>query len=138
LEVFVAVDPIEERLGALEFRLTRCLYRLAVPLLSGLAVVDVRGDPAGAPASLGVGWSSLDRQPVLDPLLLAAGVHGHGLVAQLFEPAGYGLAARARLGAVHDDRGIHVREKYGRQGVDVARWDVDGARKVGVGIEADT
>src|SRR5215510_1843868 len=86
--------------------------------------------------SLGLGEDPLHRQPVLDPLLLAAHVHGHGRVAELLEPAGHRLAARARLRAVHDDRPSLVREEDGREGVDVARRDVERSGKVGVGVEA--
>jgi hypothetical protein len=52
---------------------------------------------------------------VLDPVLLAAGVHRHGRVAELLEPTCDSVGAAARTGAVDDDDGGPVWEERRRE-----------------------
>ena len=85
-------------------------------------------------SSVGVG--PFDGQTVFDPVLLAAGVDGHRCVAELLEPSGDGVAARARPGAVHDDRGLPVRQERRGEAVHMSWGEVEGAGKVSVGVVA--
>ena len=92
----------------------------------------MNSDSAGPAGSGSVRvWGTLDRQPVLHPVLFAAEIHVNVAVPELVESPRRDLGVVARPAAVHHDRSVFVGQQRRCQPVDLVRWHVDRARDAG-------